>query len=111
VDAGFYRLASLGDFTWEDANGNGQQNGGEPALADVVVPLYDAASTWSARRRRDGRGVCLRRLVPGIYFVEFAPPSGYFGTSANVGDDATDSDADPATGRTAPSCSRAGRPT
>jgi len=103
VDAGFYRLASLGDFTWEDANGNGQQNGGEPALADVVVTLYDAASNVVGTTTSTMAGAyAFADLVPGIYFVEFAPPSGYFGTSANVGDDATDSDADPATGRTAP---------
>ncbi|MGD9780981.1 MAG: SdrD B-like domain-containing protein, partial [Kiritimatiellia bacterium] len=103
VDAGFYRLASLGDFTWNDANGNGQQDGGEPALANVAVRLYDAVSNVVGATTSSAAGAyALTHLVPGIYFVEFESPSGYIGTSANAGDDETDSDADPATGRTAP---------
>ena len=103
VDAGFYRLASLGDFTWDDANGNGQQDGGEPALANVAVRLYDAASNVVGATTSSAAGAyAFADVVPGIYFVEFQPPSGYFVTAADVGADASDSDADPATGRTAP---------
>ena len=41
-------------------------------------------------------------LVPGTYFVQFVPPSGYSLTDADQGsDDTSDSDADLMTGRTA----------
>ncbi len=103
VDAGFYRLAALGDFVWNDLDGDGQQDGGEPALAGVPVRLYDAASNVVGATTSSAVGAyALTNLPPGTYFVEFAAPSGFFGAPANVGDDATDSDADPATGRTAP---------
>ncbi|MBK9745049.1 MAG: hypothetical protein IPO94_19830 [Saprospiraceae bacterium] len=34
IDAGYYRPASLGDFVWDDPNGNGRQDAGEPGSAD-----------------------------------------------------------------------------
>jgi hypothetical protein len=35
---------SLGDFVWEDVNGDGIQDGTEPGVEGVVVRLYDASS-------------------------------------------------------------------
>jgi hypothetical protein len=43
VDAGYYSpLASLGDYVWLDLNRDGQQQSGEPGIANVIVTLYDA---------------------------------------------------------------------
>ncbi len=101
ADAGFYRPARLGDYTWEDSNGNGQQDGGEPALAGVVVTLYDAASNVVGVTTSAVSGAYeFPNLAPGAYFVGFAPPAGYRSTVADTGADATDSDASPATGLT-----------
>jgi len=103
VDAGFYRPASVGDFAWEDLDGDGQQDAGEPGLSDVVVRLYDAASNVVGTTTSSATGAyAFTNLAPGIYSVGYALPAGYGGTQANAGNDATDSDADPATGRTAP---------
>ena len=41
LDAGFYLPAELGDFVWEDLDGNGIQDPGEPGLNDVTVFLLD----------------------------------------------------------------------
>ena len=43
VDAGFYQPARIGDFVWNDVNGNGQQDTGAETngLSNVVVRLYD----------------------------------------------------------------------
>ncbi|NCA81147.1 MAG: DUF11 domain-containing protein [Opitutae bacterium] len=102
VDAGFYRPAALGDFTWEDANGNGQQDGGEPALPNVGVRLYKANSNLLAATTSSVAGAyAFANLAPGSYFVGFAPPAGYLFTTSNAGADATDSDPLPGTNRTA----------
>ena len=101
VDAGFYQMASLGDYTWVDSNGNGQQDGGEPALSNVVVTLYNAASNAIGTTTSSVAGAyAFTNLVPGTYFVGFTPPAGYLFTTSNVGADATDSDALAATGLT-----------
>ena len=101
VDAGFYRLAAIGDFTWVDTNGNGQQDVGEPGLSGVTVRLYNAASNVIATTTSSTAGAyTFTNLLPGTYYVGFTAPAGYQLTAANVGNDATDSDADPATGRT-----------
>jgi hypothetical protein len=39
-DFGFIRL-EVGNFVWEDANGNGVQDAGEPPIPNVVVQLRD----------------------------------------------------------------------
>ncbi len=102
VDAGFYRPASLGDFTWVDANGNGQQDGGEIGLSNVVVTLYNAASNAVGTRTTSVAGAyAFTNLAPGVYFAGFAPPAGYVFATADAGDDATDSDAVSGTGFTA----------
>ena len=102
LDAGMYRRAAIGDWTWEDMNGNGQQDPGEPALSNVVVRLYDAASNVIGTTTSSVAGAyAFTNLVPGSYFVGFTPPAGYFFTTSNVGADATDSDPLPGTDRTA----------
>ncbi|MGH1503604.1 MAG: SdrD B-like domain-containing protein [Acidimicrobiales bacterium] len=104
VDFGFFRPASLGDVVWIDTNDNGQQDPGEPGVPDVTVNLCDAdgnviATTTTAADgsyRFDG-------LPPGDYCVCFdlsTLPDGYQPTGSDRGDDATDSDVDPATGCT-----------
>ncbi|MFK7972740.1 MAG: SdrD B-like domain-containing protein, partial [Bacteroidia bacterium] len=40
-DAGFYRNASLGDVVFEDRNGDGIQDAGEPGIPNVTVTLLD----------------------------------------------------------------------
>jgi uncharacterized repeat protein (TIGR01451 family) len=102
VDAGFYLPAAIGDFTWVDSNGNGQQDGGEPGLSNVVVGLYNAASNVVGVKTSSATGAySFTNLPPGDYFVSFAPPSGYLFTTSNVGSDATDSDPLTGTNRTA----------
>jgi hypothetical protein len=39
IDAGFYKLAKLGDRVWLDANGNGQQDAGEAGVTGQTVTL------------------------------------------------------------------------
>lgn len=101
-DAGLYEPASLGDYVWEDLNGDGIQDGGEPGIAGVKVELYDAATNLVRTTVTDGLGAYdFTGLIPGDYVVKFVRPAGYQFTQQDQGllDDA-DSDADPVTGLT-----------
>ncbi|MEZ0609142.1 SdrD B-like domain-containing protein [Fibrella sp. WM1] len=103
VDAGFYRPASLGDRVFADANRNGIQDGDEVGIGGVTVQLYTATNTLIATTTTNASGLySFTGLTPGVaYQVQFTTPTGYSATSADQGgNDALDSDANPATGRT-----------
>ncbi|MEY4413094.1 MAG: hypothetical protein RIQ53_387, partial [Pseudomonadota bacterium] len=95
------KVATLGDKVWLDADADGQQDAGEAGVADVTVELLDAAGTVIATTTTDASGNYLfDNLAPGSYSVKFVTPTGYTLTTANVGADASDSDANPSTGIT-----------
>ena len=111
LDMGVYVPVAVGDLVFEDIDGNGVQDAGEPGIRDVGVTLFlvDPATgdpVEIATTTTDGSGIYgFGDLAPGAYVVEFdlaTLPTGFVATAANVGDDALDSDADPTTGRTAP---------
>ncbi|MCO6417883.1 hypothetical protein JYK14_17185, partial [Siccirubricoccus sp. KC 17139] len=95
LDAGFYKLASLGDKVWFDSNKNGIQDSGEVGFGKVTVLLLNAAGTVIETTVTDGNGnYGFTELVPGTYSVKFLAPTGYGFTGANKGaDDSRDSDA------------------
>jgi hypothetical protein len=43
IDAGYYKPASLGDYVWDDTNGNGRQDAGEPGISGLTVTLTGTA--------------------------------------------------------------------
>jgi len=102
-DAGLYKVASLGDRVWYDADADGEQDAGEAGMAGVTVRLYDAGGTEVATTTTDGSGNYLfDDLVPGEYSVGFDAPAGHVPSPRDNAADGVDSDADPATGRTVP---------
>jgi serine-aspartate repeat-containing protein C/D/E len=107
LDAGLYRTASLGDRVWCDTNKNGVQDTGEAGVKGVKVTLLNAAGVAvGSPLVTDANGNYLfTGLKPGTYSVQFDKvtlPAGYgFATKdAVAATDATDSDADPTTGKT-----------
>ena len=90
----------LGNFVWDDLNGDGIQDDGEPGMANVLVATYSSAGTLVGTVVTDGTG---HYEVPGLffasdYYLRFFPPPGYVLTLAHQGsDDLVDSDADPFT--------------
>ncbi|MBO0934948.1 DUF11 domain-containing protein [Fibrella sp. HMF5335] len=102
IDAGFYRPASLGDYVFVDNNRDGVQNAGDAPMPGVVVTLYLNGSAVATTTTNGSGAYSFTGLAPGttnVYQVGFAKPAGFDATSANVGFDGLDSDADPITGR------------
>lgn len=96
-------LASLGNCVWVDANTNGVQDAGELGLIGVVVTLSNEEGTNLASTVTASDGSYrFDNLPAGTYRIQFTlPSSSWIFTAQNQGgDDAVDSDADVATGRT-----------
>ncbi len=113
IDAGYVPpLVSIGDEAWQDLDEDGVQDAGEPALAGVLVELFDGDG--APARLPDGTLVdavytdptgtyLFSGLIPNTYRVRFTLPAGYSFTVRDAGAfDSEDSDAEPATGMTAP---------
>ena len=71
-------LASLGNLVWEDMNGDGIQNLGEPGLAKVIVKLFDETHTLLDIKMTNQKGFFqFKNLEEGDYQVEFERPDGF----------------------------------
>lgn len=109
LDAGLF-LPRIGDYYWNDKDGDGIQDATEPGLNGVVVNLYQTATpavvfktTTTANSPTNAPGWYLfDDLLPGNYIVEFMIPSNYvFGKKDSaLTTDLLDSDADIVTGKT-----------
>jgi len=99
-------LLNIGDFVWEDLNGNGLQDDGEPGIQGVQAQLIGtdlAGNGVDIIAFTDENGAYnFGPLNPGTYKVIFSNlPGAYFATSKNTGtDNKLDSDVDPITGMT-----------
>jgi len=95
VDAGLYKLASLGDRVWSDTNANGIQETGETGTAGLTVDLYDSTSTTLIRSTTTGAdGIYnFNGLTPGDYVVKFSKPADTFFSDLGKGTSTTDTDA------------------
>ncbi len=83
ADFGLSGTGSIGDYIWEDTNGDGLQDPGEMGIAGVTVTLTDANGNVVATAITDAMGnYDFENLPPGDYTVTVTPPAGY----ANTGD-------------------------
>jgi protocatechuate 3,4-dioxygenase beta subunit len=101
IDAGLYQPAAIGNYVWYDANGDGLQDGGERGIAGVTVRIFTGGGANVLTTTTDASGLYTFTVTPGTYYVNFTVPGVYTFTLRNQGTGANDSDADPATGRTA----------
>ncbi len=115
ADFGYYnKPAKLGDYVWEDTNGNGIQDSGEPAIQNAVVTL---TITWPS----SGTGTTIVKTTTGMdgkylfdnllldenmtsgtgagnptFSISIATPSGYLPTlTTQGGNTALDSNPNP----------------
>ncbi len=95
----------IGNMVWLDNDGDGVQDAGEDAMAGITVSLFDSGdnSIGSVLSGSDG-SYAFEGLASGDYYLTFTnPPTGFSLTQMDQGgDNALDSDADPAnSGKTA----------
>ena len=95
-DAGVYCPGKLGDFVWNDLDGDGLQEDGEPGLDGVQVNLIDCATETVIDSTTSGGGLYAFVVAAGVeHRVQFVLPEGFLFTAQNQGtDDTIDSDAD-----------------
>ncbi|MGK7865696.1 SdrD B-like domain-containing protein [Falsiroseomonas sp. E2-1-a20] len=92
LDAGVYTPAAIGDRVWEDLDGDGQQDAGEPGIVGATVRLLDAGGTVIGTTTTGVNGsYAFTGLAPADYRVEVVAP-GYVPTRQDQGADAGDSD-------------------
>lgn len=94
---GNFELASIGDFIWQDNNGNGIEDPGEPGIAGVDVNLYkdDGDGTFEpgtedllvgTETTNGAGGYLFGNLGPGSYWVDVVDstiPAGYVNTTSD----------------------------
>jgi len=101
-DAGMYQYATIGDFVWQDMNGNGVQDGGEPGIGGVSISWTRASDGLMGNTVSDGAGFYeFDDLKPDTYTLDFSQP-GYIITAQDMTGDDNDSDANELTGQTDP---------
>ena len=93
LDIGLIGNSVIGDFVWNDVNGNGLQDGGEPGIKGVVVKLTMPNGTVLTTTTNANGAYSFTNLAPGTYTVNFITPAFYNPTFENVGsNDNIDSD-------------------
>ncbi|MBC2319661.1 SdrD B-like domain-containing protein [Listeria booriae] len=91
---GFYpQQGAIQSYVYNDANGNGQKDGGEAGISGVHIALYDEAGAKVADATTDSAGAYhFDALDPGRYYAKADIPadykyqsSTYFGTDGTTG--------------------------
>ncbi|MBC1231154.1 hypothetical protein HB816_11890 [Listeria booriae] len=91
---GFYpQQGAIQSYVYNDANGNGQKDGGEAGISGVHIALYDEAGAKVADATTDSAGTYhFDALDPGRYYAKADIPanykyqsSTYFGTDGTTG--------------------------
>ncbi|MEL6273886.1 MAG: SdrD B-like domain-containing protein, partial [Bacteroidota bacterium] len=89
--------AKVGDFVWNDTNFNGIQDPGEPGISNVKVTITSQDGTFMDMQFTDENGMYMFMVDPGTYKITFEQPDGLVPSPQDQGgDDAVDSDVDPA---------------
>ncbi len=89
------QFGKIGNFVFEDCNGNGMISFGENGLADVEVKLFNSNGNLERTVFTDNNGFYLfDELRAGNYYIEFVAPNGYESTSPYEGNAFVDSNVD-----------------
>ena len=87
LNQGYFRTASVGDFVWNDTNGNGIQDFGESGIPNVEINLRDCSSNLIGSTISDANGgYNFEGLIPGDYQLCIDQLPFGFETTSAVGD-------------------------
>ncbi|MFT4535773.1 MAG: hypothetical protein ACJA1A_002681 [Saprospiraceae bacterium] len=93
IGAGYYPMAEVGNYVWDDSNYNGIQDVTESPIEGVMVQVYDLDNNLISEVMTDDSGEYeVDYLQQQSYYLKFTPPMGATVTVANIGDDEKDSD-------------------
>ncbi len=100
IDAGVWSPGTVSGRVWDDRNGNGVQDPGEPAIEGVEITLTGTDVNGNPVERTATTGPdgswTITGLPEGDYEVAVTPPEGYDGSPVDAGDDDNrDSDESP----------------
>jgi protocatechuate 3,4-dioxygenase beta subunit len=96
LDVGMYKPASIGNYVWEDTNGDGLQGNTESGKNAVMVYLFDNMMSVIDSTSTSPTGFyAFNNLAPGNYQVGFAYPTNHLGSiNVNAGDNQIDNNSD-----------------
>ena len=97
LDIGLSGTGSIGNFVWNDLNGNGVQNGGEAGIAGVTVTITNSGGMILTTTTNAGGNYTFSNLAAGTYTIAFTTPAGYIASPALQGGN-TILDSDPVSG-------------
>ena len=88
IDVGLVTsLLNIGDFVWNDLDGDGIQDSGEPGIADVTVYLYNDNNDIVAVTTTNNAGQYIfENVLPDTYYLVFADPDGFSVSDPDQGD-------------------------
>ncbi len=91
---------TIGDRVWEDLDGNGQQDPGEPGVPEVRVELYNHLGNLVSIDFTDSNGnYSFEEVFAGEYYIRFDNIDDFIHTTPDVGgNDTQDSDVDDSNG-------------
>ncbi len=101
VDAGLIPLAKIGNYVWEDCDGDGIQDASEDGISNIRVDLYFASndSLVGTTYTNNSGAYLFDEIYPGDYYAQFSLSGDYEFVDANLGgNDNLDSDADGSNG-------------
>ncbi|MDF1695627.1 MAG: SdrD B-like domain-containing protein [Saprospiraceae bacterium] len=92
IDAGLARALSIGNFVWEDLNGDGIQQINEPGIKNVEVKLQNSSFNTLSTFTDDEGKYEFSGLLAGDYNVFFSEIEGFEATIPNATDSNFDND-------------------
>jgi len=94
IDAGLSSLLSIGDFVWDDHNGDGIQQANEKGIPNAQIEISDQfGNAYEVKTDQDGF-YQFEGLPAGQYSLQFIAPPPFIPTLTNVGTSIDDNDYD-----------------
>jgi len=86
IDAGLSQILSIGDFVWEDVNGDGIQQEDEPGIEGVTISISNNLIGTIEVTSDENGFYQINELLSSTYILEFEAPMGFESTIINAGE-------------------------